>query len=270
MRVLFIGDVVGKVGRNIVRSLLPNIVDRYKIDITIANGENSAGGFGITEKVASELFSYGINVLTTGNHVWDKKESVFYIARESRVLRPLNLPPGVPGGGSVLLNLNNKKLIAVLCVCGRVFMNTFDCPFRVTDKEVLRLRELTNIIIVDFHAEATSEKQAFGYFMDGKVSAVVGTHTHVQTADETILPGGTAYITDVGMTGPANSIIGIEKEQIIDRFLTYMPRKYNVAGGLGLLSAVIIEIDDRDGKAIAIQRLQIKEKSTEKKNESKS
>lgn len=265
MKALLIGDIVGKVGRNIIKSLLPNIASRYKIDLIIANGENSAGGFGITEKVASELFGYKIDVITTGNHVWDKKESIHYIAKENRILRPLNLPPGAPGSGSILLNFNNKKPIAVLCVSGRVFMNTFDCPFRVTDSEVSRLKELTDIIIIDFHAEATSEKIAFGYFMDGKVSAVIGTHTHVQTADETILPGGTAYITDVGMTGPINSVIGIEKDQIIERFLTHMPRKYDVATGAGLLSAVVVEIDEKNGKALAIQRLQIKEYQKEVK-----
>lgn len=258
MKVLLIGDIVGKIGRNAIRSLLPNIISRYKIDVVIANGENSAGGFGITEKVAAELFSYDIDVITTGNHVWDKKESIAYIAKENRILRPLNFPSGAPGTGSILLNVDSKRQIAVLCVSGRVFMNILDCPFRTTEHEVQRLRESTNIIIVDFHAEATSEKIAFGYFMDGKVSAVIGTHTHVQTADETILPEGTAYITDVGMTGPVNSVIGIEKEQIIERFLTHMPRKYDVATGAGLLSAVVIDIDDKNGKALAIQRLQIK------------
>ncbi len=258
MKVLLIGDIVGKVGRNVIRSLLPNIVSRYKIDLVIANGENSAGGFGITEKVATELFSYDIDVITTGNHVWDKKESISYIAKESRILRPLNYPSGAPGTGSILFNTDSKRQIAVLCISGRVFMNILDCPFRTAKQEVQRLRESTNIIIIDFHAEATSEKIAFGYFMDGKVSAVIGTHTHVQTADETILPGGTAYITDVGMTGPAYSVIGIEKEQIIERFLTHMPRKYDVATGAGLLSAVVIDIDDKNGKALAIQRLQLK------------
>lgn len=263
MKVLLIGDIVGKTGRNALKSLLPNMVSRYKIDVTIANGENSAGGFGITEKVAAELFSYGVDVITTGNHVWDKKESISYITKENRILRPLNFPSGAPGAGSILFRVGGKKQIAVLCVSGRVFMNILDCPFRTTANEVAKLKESTDIIIIDFHAEATSEKIAFGYFMDGKVSAVIGTHTHVQTADETILPGGTAYITDVGMTGPVNSVIGIEKEQIIERFLTHMPRKYDVAAGDGLLSAVVLEIDDKNGKAIAIQRLQIKAHAVE-------
>ncbi len=258
MRVLLVGDIVGKIGRMTLKFFLPNIINRYKIDAVIANGENSAGGFGITEKTALELFSYGVNVITTGNHVWDKKEALSYIAKESRILRPLNYPSGAPGSGSILFKLNDKRQIAVMCISGRVFMNTLECPFRAAEKETDRLRELTDIIIIDFHAEATSEKIAFGYYMDGKVSAVIGTHTHVQTADETVLPGGTAYITDVGMTGPLNSVIGIEKEQIIERFLTHLPRKYDVAGGSGILSAVVFEVDDKNGKSVFIQRLQLK------------
>lgn len=257
MKVLFIGDIVGKNGRQTIKNLLPNLVSRYKLDLVIANGENSAGGFGITEKTAGELFDCGIHIITTGNHVWDKKEAVPYIAKEMRILRPLNYPSDVPGCGSILFTLPNKEKIGIINISGRVFMNTLDCPFRTGKSEVEKLKQETNIIIIDFHAEATSEKIAFGYYMDGKASAVVGTHTHVQTADEKILPGGTAYITDVGMTGPQTSVIGIEKEQILERFLTHMPRKYDVAGGKGLLSAVVIEIDDKSGKAVAIQRLQL-------------
>lgn len=257
MKVLFIGDIVGKIGRQTVKNLLPNLVDRYKIDAVIANGENVAGGFGITEKTASELFSFGVHIITTGNHVWDKKEAVPYIAKENRILRPVNYPPDTPGFGSILYTLPNKEKIAVINISGRVFMNTLDCPFRAGKSEVEKLKEYTNIIIIDFHAEATSEKIAFGYYMDGIVSTIVGTHTHVQTADDKILPGGTAYITDVGMTGPHTSVIGIEKEQIIERFLSQMPRKYDVAGGKGLFSAVVIEIDNKSGKATAIQRLQL-------------
>lgn len=257
MKILFIGDIVGKTGRLAIKSLLHNLVSRYKIDAVIANGENAAGGFGITEKTATELFSYGIHIITTGNHVWDKKDSVPYIAKEDRILRPFNYPPGAPGIGSNIFTFPGQKKIAVLNVVGRVFMNTLDCPFRTSRQEIEKLRESTNSIIIDFHAEATSEKIAFGYYMDGLVSAIIGTHTHVQTADEKILPGGTAYITDVGMTGPQTSVIGIEKEQIIERFLSHMPRKYDVAGGTGILAAVVIEIDEKNGKATAIQRLQI-------------
>ncbi len=257
MKFLFIGDIVGKIGRNTLRALLPSLVSKYKIDFIIANGENVAGGFGITEKTASELFSDGVHIITTGNHVWDKKEVIPYISKENRILRPANYPPGVPGTGSIVFTLPHKKPVAVLHLLGRVFMNILDCPFRVASEEVKRLRESTNIIIIDFHAEATSEKIAFGYYMDGLVSAVIGTHTHVQTADERILPQGTAYITDVGMTGPEVSVIGIEKEQIIERFLTLMPRKYDVADGKGLLSAIALDIDDSTGKATALQRLQL-------------
>lgn len=256
MKLLFIGDIVGKIGRQTVKALLSNLVSRYKIDLVIANGENAAGGFGITEKTASELFSYGIHIITTGNHVWDKKEAIPFIAKEMRILRPLNYPQGIPGTGSILFTTPNKKKVAVINVSGRVFMGyTIDCPFRTTKSEVKRLREDTNIIVIDFHAEATSEKMAFGYYMDGSVSAVIGTHTHVQTADERILSGGSAYITDVGMTGPQTSVIGIEKDQIIEKFLTNIPRKYEVADGKGLLSAVVIEIDEDSGKSTAIQRL---------------
>ncbi|OGW22524.1 MAG: metallophosphoesterase [Nitrospirae bacterium GWC2_46_6] len=257
MKVLFIGDIVGKTGRQAVKSLLPNLASRYKIDAVIANGENAAGGFGITEKTAEELFNCGVHIITTGNHVWDKKEAVHYISKENRILRPLNYPPGVPGYGSIIYTLPNKEKIAVMNISGRVFMNTLDCPFRSGKAEAEKLKEAANVVFIDFHAEATSEKIAFGYYMDGIVSAVIGTHTHVQTADEKILSGGTAYITDAGMTGPQDSVIGIEKEQIVERFLSHMPRKYDVAGGKGILSGVIIEIDEKSGKATAIQRLQL-------------
>lgn len=256
MKVLFIGDIVGKTGRSAVKSLLPLIVNKYKIDIVIANGENAAGGFGITEKVASELFDYGIHILTSGNHIWDKKESIPYIGKESRIIRPLNYPPGVPGFGSITWAVRDRK-IGIINLSGRVFMSNIDCPFRVGLSEIERLKKETNIIVIDFHAEATSEKIAFGFYVDGKVSAVIGTHTHVQTADEKILPGGTAYITDVGMTGPADSVIGIDKEQIIERFLLQMPKKFETAKGGGIFSAVVIEIEDDSGKASAIQRLML-------------
>jgi metallophosphoesterase (TIGR00282 family) len=257
MKVLFIGDIVGTVGRAAVKGLLPALRDRYKLDFIVANGENAAGGFGITEKVASEIFGYGVHVLTSGNHIWDKKESVPYIAKENRIIRPVNYPPGVPGYGSVVMTLSDGIKLGVVNISGRVFMSSIDCPFRVGKEEIERLHKETKCIIVDFHAEATSEKIAFGYFIDGKVSAVVGTHTHVQTADEKILPGGTSYITDVGMTGPEVSVIGIEKDQIIERFLLQMPRKFETARGNAILSAVVIEIDHRSGRSAAIQRLQL-------------
>lgn len=256
MKILFIGDVVGKAGRTAVKAILPELAARYEIDFIIANGENLAGGFGITEKVASEIFNAGIHVITTGNHVWDKKEALTYTAKESRVLRPLNYPPGVPGSGSVIQIVNGRK-IAVMNVSGRVFMSNMDCPFRTSENEIKRLREATDIIIVDFHGEATSEKLAYGYFVDGKVSAVVGTHTHVQTSDEKILKAGTAYITDVGMTGPADSIIGVEKEQVIERFLLQIPQRFEIARGPAIFEAVIIDIDPDTGHASAIERLRL-------------
>lgn len=256
MKVLFIGDIVGKTGRLAVKSLLPLIVNKYKIDLVLANGENAAGGFGITEKVASELFSYGIHVMTSGNHIWDKKESIPYIGKEARIIRPLNYPPGVPGYGSTTITMKGIR-VGIINLSGRVFMSSMDCPFRVGMVEIERLRKETNIIIIDFHAEATSEKIAFGYYVDGRVSAVIGTHTHVQTADEKILPGGTAYITDVGMTGPSDSVIGIDKEQIIERFLLQMPKKFETARGGGIFSAVVIEMEEDSGKSTAIQRLML-------------
>jgi metallophosphoesterase (TIGR00282 family) len=256
MRVLFIGDIVGKTGRMAVKTLLPNLVDKYKVDCVIANGENIAGGFGLTEPLVSELFRTGVDIVTTGNHVWDKKDFIHYIAKDDRVLRPLNYPPGVPGHGSVVFTLHNGEKVAVLNVMGRVFMNNLDCPFRTTKAEIERVAKETKVIIIDFHAEATSEKVAFGYFMDGRVSAIIGTHTHVQTADEKILANGTAYITDAGMTGPAHSIIGIEVNQIIQRFLTGMPARFETAPGEGIFSGVIIEVDSETGRSTAIQRLQ--------------
>jgi len=257
MKVLFIGDIVGKTGRTAVKALLPNLLDKYKLDLVIANGENIAGGFGLTESLVLELFKMGIHVITTGNHVWDKKEFVNYISKDNRVLRPLNYPPGVPGYGSVLYTLPDGLKVGVMNLSGRVFMPSMDCPFRTANPEIEYLKKETDIIIIDLHAEATSEKVAFGYFVDGRVSAVIGTHTHVQTADEKILPHGTAYITDAGMTGPVNSVIGIEVNQIIHRFLTGMPDRFITASGEGILSAVVIEINSDSGKATAIQRLQV-------------
>ena len=257
MKFLFVGDIVGKTGRIATRTLLPTVVSKYRIDLVIANGENAAGGFGITDKIVSEIFGYGVHLITTGNHVWDKKEFIAQISKEDRVLRPLNYPPGVPGFGSIVYALPSGLKVAVVNLSGRVFMANIDCPVRVGKEMIERLQGETSIIIIDFHAEATSEKIAFGHYMDGRVSAVIGTHTHVQTADEKILPGGTAYITDVGMTGPSDSVIGIEKEQIIQRFLTNMPMRFETAKGDGSFSAVVVEIDEETGRSTAIQRLQL-------------
>ncbi len=257
MKILFIGDIVGKAGRKATKAFLPALISRFRIDLTVANCENAAGGFGVTEKVASELFNHGIHVMTSGNHIWDKKEAVALLVKEDRILRPINYPPGVPGSGSILYNVKDCT-VGIVNVSGRVFMNNLDCPFRTADAEIEALKRETDIIIVDFHGEATSEKIAFGYYLDGRVSAVLGTHTHVQTADEQILPGGTAYITDVGMTGPLNSVIGVETGQIIDKFLSQMPRKFETAKGVALLSAVVVEVEEKTGRALSIQRLQLK------------
>lgn len=258
MKVLFIGDIVGKNGRIAVKSLLPELTGKYKIDLVIANGENIAGGFGLTEALVAELFKMGVHIITTGNHVWDKKDFVHYISKDNRVLRPANFAPGVPGYGSIVFNAPGGIKVGVLNLSGRVFMTNMDCPFRTAKEELEKLSAETNIIIIDIHAEATSEKIALGYFVDGKASAVVGTHTHVQTADEKILPKGTAYITDVGMTGPSNSVLGVDVQQIITRFLTGMPMRFETAQGESILSAVVIDIDDNTGMSEGIERLQIK------------
>ena len=265
MKILFIGDVVGRPGRATVKALLPLIIERYKTDFVIANGENAAGGFGITESAGRELFASGIDILTSGNHIWDKKQAIPYIVKENRLLRPLNFPPGDPGVGSIVARgaslpgtgPGDTSPVAVINLQGRIFMPALDCPFRTALSEVERIREQTPVIILDFHAEATSEKIAMGYFLDGRASAVIGTHTHVQTADEKILPGGTAYITDVGMTGPADSVIGVKKEQIVDKFLTQMPTRFEIPAGPTIFSAVIVEINGKDGRASSIQRIQL-------------
>jgi hypothetical protein len=253
LRVLFIGDIIGHPGRTIVASMLPGLLSEFAIDICLANGENAAGGFGITPAVCAELFSLGIDLLTSGNHVWDKREIEAYIQEEPRLLRPANYPPGVPGTGARVLRKNEHSL-GVLNLSGRTFMADLDCPFRVADSEVARLRRETPAILVDFHGEATSEKRAFGWYLAGRVSAVIGTHTHVQTADEQILPGGTAYITDVGMTGSGESVIGIVKDEAIARFLTQMPQKFEVAKGSPMFNGVVVEIDP-GGRATEIIRI---------------
>ena len=257
MKVLFIGDIVGKPGRKALKQGLPDLVNKLKIDFVIANVENAAGGFGITRSVGEEILSFGVDVLTSGNHIWDKKEAITYIPKESRLLRPANYPDDVPGAGSIVMNAPSGEKVAVLNLSGRVFMNTLDCPFKVAKRELAVLKEQTSIIIIDFHAEATSEKAAIAWYLDGEVSAVLGTHTHVQTADEQILPNGTAFITDAGMTGPVNSIIGVEREQVINRFLTGIPTRFETAKGKTILSCVVLEINPKTGKSTGIQRLQM-------------
>ena len=262
MKLLFIGDIVGQPGRNAVKVLVPKLREQHALDFVIANGENSAGGSGITPKIAEEIFFAGVDAITTGDHLWDQKEVLELLANEKRFLRPLNYPVDVPGRGSGLFQIPNPKsqspapvLIAVMNAQGRTFMPPLENPFRLAAEEVKRLREQTKIIFVDFHAEATSEKIAFARMLDGQVSAVVGTHTHVQTADEQIFPGGTAYLTDAGFTGPHESVLGREIEPVLRKFLTGMPQRFEVAKNRVLLHGAVIEIDDATGKAVKIQRV---------------
>jgi calcineurin-like phosphoesterase len=276
VKLLFIGDIVGQPGRRAVAELLPKLRQQHALDFVIANGENSAGGSGITPKTAAEIFAAGVDVITTGDHLWDQKEVMELLANEKRFLRPLNYPPGTPGQGSGVFEIQVKKSegrvtrvpnqevgdsynsslrIAVLNAQGRTFMPPLENPFLLALDEVKRLRARTKIIFVDFHAEATSEKIAFARMLDGQVSAVVGTHTHVQTADEQIFPGGTAYLTDAGFTGPHESVLGREIEPVLKRFLTGMPQRFEVAKNRVLLHGAVIEIDDATGKALKIQRV---------------
>lgn len=256
MRLLMIGDVVGRPGRRAVKVNLEELKREFDLHLVIANGENAAGGNGITREVARELFAMGVDILTMGNHVWNKREAIDYLARESRIVRPGNYPPGTPGAGAVVYKTGPNVPVAVLNLTGRVFMQALDCPFRKADELIRQVKEQAKVIIVDFHAEATSEKIAMGWYLAGRVAAVCGTHTHVQTADECILPGGTAYITDLGMTGPCNSVIGAKKEMAMKRFLTQLPLRYEAATGLFQFNGVIIDIDEETGAATAIRRIQ--------------
>ena len=254
MRILFIGDIVGSPGRGIVLERLEDIVSNEQADLVIANGENAASGFGITPRLTEELLSAGIEVLSGGNHIWDRKEILDFIPREPRLLRPANFPAASPGSGLFCGTSQKGIPYAVMCLQGRIFMASNDDPFSVADRELGKLQTETKVIIVDMHAEATSEKQAMGWYLDGRVSAVIGTHTHVATADEQILPGGTAYITDVGMTGPHDSVIGMEKGAVIKRFLDGMPTRFEVATGDIQMNAVLIEVDSVSGRAVSIAR----------------
>ncbi|OGQ10537.1 MAG: metallophosphoesterase [Deltaproteobacteria bacterium RBG_19FT_COMBO_46_12] len=257
MKILMVGDIVGKAGRQAIQEILGKVITDQKIDFTIANGENVAGGMGITPMIAIDILDHGVDVLTSGNHIWAKKEIIPFLDEELRILRPANYPPNVPGRGSGIFNSGNGEKVGVLNLEGRVFMKHLDCPFRAGEKEVELLSRETPIILVDFHAEATSEKMAMGWFLNGKVSAVLGTHTHVQTSDEKILDGGTAYITDVGMTGPLASVIGIRKRIALDRLLTQIPWKFDVATEEIELQGVVIEVDSKTGKSKNIQRIKV-------------
>jgi metallophosphoesterase (TIGR00282 family) len=260
IRVLFLGDIIGRPGRNALKRYLPAFIKKYSPALLVANAENAAGGIGITENVGQELLSQ-IHVLTSGNHIWDKREGLPYVDKEERLLRPANYPPNNPGRGSYLFETADGTKIGILNLQGRVFMEPIDCPFRVADKELKKLG--TSTIVVDFHAEATSEKQALGWYLDGRASAVIGTHTHVPTADDRILPQGTAYITDVGMVGGYNSVIGIRKEQALKRFLTSRPHRFEPGKDGLVLSAVLVEIESQSGKALKIQREFIVEEKIE-------
>lgn len=258
MKILFLGDIVGSPGRNVIKRLLDDYRRMEDIDVVIANGENAAGGSGLTPKITDELLAAGIDVITTGDHVWKKKDIYPYLATTNKLVRPANYPEGAPGEGSTVFETKRGAKIAVINLIGRVFMDALDCPFVAVKKELLKVKKETNIILVDLHAEATSEKIAMGWYLDGKVSAVVGTHTHVQTADEKILPKGTAYITDTGMTGPFTSVIGREVEPVLERFITQRPTRFNVATEGLEMHGVLIEVDEGTGKATSIKRVQKK------------
>jgi len=255
VKLLFIADVVGQPGRRAVQGIVPRLRSAWGLDFVIANGENSAGGSGITPKTAAELFLAGVDVITSGDHLWDQKEVTELLAREERFLRPLNYPAGTPGQGSVVRRLPDGTPIAVLNLQGRTFMAALENPFACIDAELTRLQGQARVIFLDFHAEATSEKIALGRYLDGRVSAIVGTHTHVQTADEKILPHGTAFLCDGGFTGPHDSVIGRDVEPIIKRFLTNMPQRFEVAKGDVRLQGALVEIDAATGKALRIERV---------------
>jgi metallophosphoesterase (TIGR00282 family) len=260
MRLLFLGDVVGRSGRNAIIEKLPGLRERYGVHFVVVNGENAAGGFGITEQILVELLDAGADVVTTGNHVWDQREALIFIDRYDRLLRPLNFPQGTPGRGAGLFKASNGAEVLVVNAQGRVFMSDLDDPFRAVDREIeaCALKRGADAILIDFHAEATSEKQALGHFVDGRASAVVGTHTHVPTADEQILPRGTAYISDAGMTGDYNSVLGMEKEEPLQRFLTKIPSgRFQPAHGQATICGLAIDVDDATGLARAVAPLRV-------------
>jgi metallophosphoesterase (TIGR00282 family) len=256
LTVLCVGDVFGEPGRKAVHTLLPRLRKEHEADLAVVNVENAAAGFGVTPLIARTFLEHGVDVMTSGNHIWDKKEIVEYIAKENLLLRPANYPAGTPGAGSIVVKAGPHK-VGVLNLMGRVFLPALDCPFHKADEEIARLRAETPIIVVDMHCEATSESQAMGWHLDGRVSAVVGTHRHVQTADERVLPKGTAYITDLGMTGPVDSVIGVDKELALQRFLSQMPNRFEPARGPVALHGAVIRIDPETGRGLSIQRLRV-------------
>jgi len=257
VKLLFIGDIVGRAGRKLLGEQLGRLIDKQMVDLVVANGENAAAGFGLTASVLKELYDAGVDVVTSGNHIWDKKEINDSLERDQRLLRPANYPPGMPGRGTGVYETAAGTKVAVVNLEGRVFMKNLDCPFRAANELVADLRQQTPIILVDFHAEATSEKQALGYYLSGKVSAVIGTHTHVQTADERILDGHTGYLTDAGMTGSQDAIIGNQKEPALERFLTQMPVRLEAAKKDPLLCGALLTINEETGRCEAIERIQV-------------
>lgn len=260
MRFLFLGDIVGRTGRDAVTELLPGLRQRWSLDFVVINGENSAGGFGITEKICEELIDAGADAITLGNHAFDQKDTLVFIGRQERLVRPLNFPKGTPGRGAALLRARNGADVLVINAMGRVFMGDLDCPFRAIDSEltVCGLKQGADAIFIDFHAEATSEKQALGHFVDGRVSVIAGTHTHTPTADERILSGGSAYMTDVGMCGNYNSVLGMDIDEPINRFITKIPRgRFEPAGGRATVSGLAVEIDDKTGLAVRLKAMRL-------------
>jgi metallophosphoesterase (TIGR00282 family) len=256
MNILMVGDVFGEPGRAAIAKLLPRLRQEHAIDLAVVNVENAAAGFGVTPSMAKQFLEQGADVMTSGNHIWDKKDIVDYITKENLLLRPANYPVGTPGVGYVTVKAGPHK-VAVLNLMGRVFMHPIDCPFRKADEILAELQKETRVVLVDMHAEATSESVAMGWYLNGRVSAVVGTHRHVQTADDRVLPGGTAYITDLGLTGPTDGVIGVDREQIIQRFLTQMPIRFETAKGPVKLHGVVIVVDPETGRASDIRRLSI-------------
>lgn len=255
VKILFIGDIIGKPGRQALSRELDRLVDRHCIDLVIVNGENAAGGFGLTLETAKELFDLGVHGITSGNHIWDKKEQVQQVLANPRAIRPANYPDGAAGRGSMILTTPGGVKVGVLNLEGRIYMKNLECPFRTADREIELLKQETPIVFVDFHAEATSEKAALGWYLDGRASAVIGTHTHVQTADERILTQGTAYMSDAGMTGSFDSVIGIGKEEAIRKFLTQLPVKFEVPKKDIRVNGVVIGIDEASGRAVSIERI---------------
>jgi metallophosphoesterase (TIGR00282 family) len=256
LTVLCVGDIFGEPGRRAVTMLLPKLKKQHEADLAIVNVENAAAGFGVTPPLARSILEHGADVMTSGNHIWDKKEIIEYIGKENLLLRPANFPAGTPGAGSIVVKAGPHK-VAVLNLMGRVFLPNLDCPFRKADEEIARLKQETSIVVVDMHCEATSESQAMGWYLDGRVSAVVGTHRHVQTADERILPKGTAYITDLGMTGPVDSVIGVDPQLALQRFITQMPNRFEPAKGPAALHGAVIRIDPDTGRGLSIERLRV-------------